>query len=281
MHRTLRTTFRGTILRTTLALLTACGARALAAQDPAPVQVPAAPPKTHWRGSVDANGTILYGAANQRIFTSGANASFIDPGFELRFDLQGGYGDSRNQNTGVRSVIARNIRLSSAFDWRPHHRTSPFAFASAETNYQQRYQSRVAGGVGAKQTFWRPDTVRDGFNEDLSLSLAVLGEHTQLRDDAPAASQSAAGSRVRYSLRARFRKRINGTIRFSHVTLYQPTANDLNRYTLDAFTELAIPVRTRLQFTVTHRERLDSEAEKRGAVSIRDGQVLFGLRATF
>jgi hypothetical protein len=283
MHRTFRIppiSSAVTLALTLFASALATGAP-LAAQEPAPVQVPPAPPKTHWRGSVDANGTILYGAASQRVFTSGANASFIDPGFELRFDAQGGYGDSRNQDTGVRSVIARNMRLSSAFDWRPHNRTSPFAFASAETNYQQRYKSRVAGGLGVKQTFWRPDTIRDGFTEDLSLSLAMLGEHTQLRDDAPAASQSAAGSRLRYSLRARFRKRINGNVRFSHVTLYQPTSNDLNRYTLDAFTELAIPIRTRLQFTVTHRERLDSEAEKRGAVSIRDGQVLFGLRATF
>lgn len=249
---------------------------AAAQETPAPAK-----PPTRWRGSVDANGTILYGAANQRVFNGSLGTARLDPEYELRFDLSGGYGDSRNQDTGVRSVIARNVRLSGAFDLHPHDRTSPFALASAESNFQQRYKSRVAGGIGAKQTFWRPDTVIDGFVQDASLSLAVLGENTQLLEDAPAASKATAGSRVRYSLRARFRKRINKSIRFSHITLYQPTANNLDRYTLDAFTELAIPLRTKLQLTIAHRERLDSEAVKRGAPSIRDGQVVFGARATF
>lgn len=254
-------------------------ARSAGAQEAAAV-APAKPP-VRWRGSVDANGTILYGAANQRLFNAGIGTSRLDPEYEVRFDLTGGYGDSRNFDTGIRAVTARNVRLSGAYDLHPHDRTSPFALASAESNFQQRYKSRVAGGVGAKQTFWRPDSVIDGFVQDASLSLAVLGENTQLLDNAPAASRATAGSRVRYSLRARYRKRINNSIRFSHVTLYQPTANNLDRYTLDAFTELAIPLRAKLQLTIAHRERLDSEAVKRGAPSIRDGQLVFGARATF
>lgn len=246
----------------------------------APV-TPASAPATHWGSTVEANGTILYGAANQRIITAGAGTSRLDPEYELRADLQGGYGDSRNQDTGVRSVIARNVRLSSAFDLHPHDRTSPFAFASAESNFQQRYHSRVAGGVGAKQTFWRPDSVVGGFVQDASVSLAVLGENTRLLDGAPASSRASAGTRVRYSLRARFRKRIGHDVRFTHVTLYQPSAKNTGRYTLDAATELAVPLRTKLQLTIAHRERLDSEAVSRGAVSGRDGQVVFGLRATF
>ncbi|MEO7362067.1 MAG: hypothetical protein ABI120_17180, partial [Gemmatimonadaceae bacterium] len=123
----------------------------------APPPLPTRPP-TRWRGSVEANGTILYGSASQRMFTGGIGTAYIDPEYEVRFDLQGGYGDSRNQDTGVRRVIARNVRLSSAHDLHPHDRTSTFALASAEANYQQRYKSRVSGGFGAKQTFWRPDT---------------------------------------------------------------------------------------------------------------------------
>ncbi len=246
----------------------------------APPPLPTRPP-TRWRGSVEANGTILYGSASQRMFAGSIGTSRIDPGYELRFDLQGGYGDSRSQDTGVRRVIARNVRLSSAYDLHPHDRTSSFALASSEANYQQRYKSRVSGGLGAKQTFWRPDTVVNGFVQDASLSLAVLAENTQLLDGAPASSKASAGSRARYSLRARFRKRLNKDIRFSHLTLYQPTTNNLGRYTLEALTELAVPLRSKLQLTITHRERLDSEAVKRGAPSIRDGQLVFGLRATF
>lgn len=266
------------IARSTAVLASILTAGAAIAQQPAPA--PAAP-RTPWRGSVEANGTILYGAANQRVFSGGAGAARIDPGYELRFDLNGSYGDSRNQNTGVRSVIARNARLSSAFDLHPHDKVSPFAFASAESNYQQRYRSRVSAGVGAKYTLWRPDSVVGGFVQDASISLAVLGESTRLLPDAPASSKATAGERARWSLRLRYRKRINENIRFSHVTLYQPTTNAPEKYTLDALTELAIPLRTKLQLTIAHRERLDSEAVKRGAPSIRDGQLVFGLRATF
>lgn len=246
----------------------------------APTPPPAVPP-TQWHGSVETSGTIQYGAANQRVFAGGASASRLDPEYELRFDLQTGYGDARNQKTGVRSVIARNARVGSAFDLHPHDKVSPFTFASAESNFQQRYKSRVAAGVGAKYTLWRPDSVVGGFVQDLSVSLAALGENTTLLHDAPAASKASAGKRARWSLRLRFRKRINENIRFSHVTLYQPTTNAPGRYTLDATTELAVPLRNRFQLTIAHRERLDSEAVKRGAPSIRDGQVVFGVRATF
>lgn len=274
---------RQTISFVVLALVCACATfatRESSAQEAPPSPQPAKPP-TRWHGAADLNGTILYGAANQRVLGGAIGTLRLDPEYELRFDLTGGYGDSRNQDTGVRSVIARNVRASGAYDLHPHDRTSPFALGSAESNFQQRYKSRVAAGIGAKQTLWRPDSVIDGFVQDASISLAVLAEDTRLLDDAPAASKATAGSRVRYSLRARYRKRINKTIRFSHITLYQPTVNNLNRYTLDAVTELAVPVRAKLQLTIAHRERLDSEAVKRGAPSIRDGQIVFGVRATF
>ncbi len=224
---------------------------------------------------------MVYGAASQRVLAAGANASRIAPDYELRFDLQGSYGDSRNQDTGTRSVIARNLRFGSAYDFHPHDRTSPFSLASAESNYQQRYRSRVSGGVGVKQTLWRPDSVVGGFVQDASLSLAVLAENTQLLAGAPASSRATVGSRARYSMRARLRKRLGRDVRFTHVTLYQPSTNNLDHYTLDATTELAVPLRSKLQLTITHRERLDSEAVRRGALSIRDGQLVFGLRVTF
>jgi hypothetical protein len=82
-------------------------------------------------------------------------------------------------------------------------------------------------------------------------------------------------------VRARYRKWITSQLRLSHVTFYQPTTNDFERYTLEATTTASLPVLQRLDFTVTHRERIDSEARLRGAPSNRDGQLLFGVRATF
>ncbi|MEO7361508.1 MAG: DUF481 domain-containing protein [Gemmatimonadaceae bacterium] len=257
------------------------GATRVASAQDAPATAPPAKPLTPWHGSADLSGTILYGAANQRVFAGALGTSRIDPEYELRFDFSGGYGDSRNQDTRVRSVIARNLRFSTAFDLHPHDRTSPFVFGSAETSFQQRYRLRTSAGVGAKQTFWRRDTVIDGFAEDASVSAALLAENTELLPDAPASSKASAGSLVRYSLRVRVRKRLNKTIQFSHVTLYQPTVRDLERYTLEAVTSVSVPIIARVRFIVSHRERLDSEAVKRGAPSIRDGQIVFGVNAKF
>ena len=238
-------------------------------------------PPVPFRTTVDASGTLLYGAASQRIVSGGVGTLRADKRFELRIDAQAAYGDNRDATTGVRSVTVRNSRLSSAFDWHPHDRISPFTFGSAESSYQQRFASRVSAGGGAKLTLWRPDSVIGGFVQDASVSLALLAEDTKALRNASATEALSAGGRVRWSLRARYRKRINSSIRFSHTTLYQPAVDHPEHYTLEAVTELGVPLRTQLQLTISHRERLDSEAKARGATSIRDGQLLFGLRATF
>jgi hypothetical protein len=87
---------------------------------------------------------------------------------------------------------------------------------------------------------------------------------------------------VRWSLRARYRRRIAPTVRLTHVTLYQPTVDaPVARATAESTTILAVDVRPGLAFTATLRDRFDSEARRRGARSDHDGQVLFGVRAAF
>jgi hypothetical protein len=240
-----------------------------------------APTPPRWKRTAEANGTLIYGAASQRLFSAAVGAAHSDSQYELSFNAMTAYGDSRDITTGSRQITVRNSRISTSYDLHPHDRLSPFAFGSAETNYQQRYRSRLSLGAGAKLIVWRPDSVVNGFVQDASMSLAVLAEATRAMPDASARVREAAGNHTRWSLRVRYRKRLNDTIRFSHVTLYQPTVDRLSSYTLESVTELAIPLGERLQFTVSHRERLDSEAVKRGAASIQDGQLLFGLRATF
>jgi hypothetical protein len=242
---------------------------------------PATPPPVRFRTTADASGTLLYGSASQRIFSASIGTLRTDKQFELRFDGLSAYGDSRDATTGVRSVTVRNSRVSSSLDWHPQARVSPFAFGSAESSFQQRFASRVSAGAGAKLTFWRPDSVVGGFVQDASISLAVLDEQTRALRNATPAEEAAAGGRARWSLRARFSKRINQNIRFSHSTMYQPAIDHPDHYTLEALTELAVPLSNLLQLTISHREKLDSEAKARGATSIRDGQLLFGLRATF
>lgn len=239
---------------------------------------------TRWTGSAEANGNLLYGAGSQRVLSGTIVASRIDARAEIRAELQGSYGDSRRTDSPIRDVIVRTSSARASIDIRPHARVTPFGFLSAASSLQQRFSRRLNAGVGAKYTFWRPDSVRAGFAEDASLSLALLAEDTRALTTTgvpDGLARDAAGTRTRWSLRARYRQRLGERLRLSHVTFYQPTTNDLARYTLEASTVLGIPIRDRLDLTLTHRERFDSEATRRGAPSNRDGQVLFGIRATF
>ncbi len=239
---------------------------------------------TRWTGSADANGNLLYGAASQRVLSAGVVASRIDERAEIRLEVQGSYGDSRRTDSPIRDVVVRTSSGRASLDIRPHDRITPFGFLSAASSLQQRFARRLNAGVGVKYTFWRPDSARAGFAEDASLSFALLAEDTRPLASSIVSggtSRDASGTRARWSVRARFRRLLTPRLRLSHVTFYQPTAGDLPRYTLEANTVLGIPLRERLDFTITHRERLDSEATRRGAPSSRDGQLLFGVRAAF
>lgn len=242
--------------------------------------VDADPAPSSWRRTIEASGTMLYGAASQRVLNGTAAIGSETARRQIRADLQTGYGDAIDNVSGERRVIVRNTRGTFSVDLTPRARLSPFAFGLAETSLQQRLSSRVSGGLGAKLTVWRPDSAREGFQEDGSVSLAVLSEQTRamrLEEEATGASFT----RHRWSLRARYRTRIGPSLRFSHLTLYQPTFDRLGRYTMESTTSLAVPLRSAMELTLTHRERLDSEAKDRGAPSNRDGQLLFGLRVAF
>ncbi len=235
-----------------------------------------------WAGNVQANGNLLYGAASQRVFSAGAGVQRESKSLQWRADVSGGYGDSRDQDTRLRRVIVRNARATASLDWHPMAAFSPFAFGTAESSLQQRIASRISSGIGGKWTLWRPGVAAGAFVQDASISAAVLAEDTRsLAAWSVVDGERGAGSRYRWSVRARYRRLLTPTLRFSHLSFYQPTVGRVSRYTLEATSELSMPVLSRAEFTITHRERLDSEARERGASSIRDGQLLFGMRAAF
>lgn len=240
-----------------------------------------AAPRT-WRTTLEANGSILYGAASQRVVSGTIGVQQTSSRQQLRAELLAGYGDAVDLSTSARRVIVRQTRGSLNYDLTPQAMVSPFFFGLAENSLQQRIRSRYSGGAGAKITLWQPDSVRGGFAEDASLSLAMLGEQTlAIPREGVMDTGQGEGARYRWSARVRVRRRLGETLRFTHLSLYQPTVDGASRYTFEATTTLAVPVASRTEFTVTHRERLDSEARDRGAPSNRDGQLLFGIRSSF
>lgn len=242
---------------------------------PSPAAAPA-----RWTASVDVSGNVTYGAASQRVLSGTAGASRRAAGHEWRLDLQSGYGDALDRVAGARRVTIRQSSLGGSVDWAPRAALSPFGFATVEANLQQRIASRRWVGLGAKATPWR-GSVEGGFAEEASLSLAAIGEEIRRLTAAsdPTGASRAEGTRMRWSVRGRLRTRVGSSLRLSHTTFWQPTVSFDGRWTLDALTQLAVPLSRGVDATVTHRERVDSEATQRGAPSTRDGQLLFGVRA--
>jgi hypothetical protein len=124
-----------------------------------------------WQRTAQLSGNIWYGAAHARVVAAELGIARSDSSRRVHAEFQLGYADDR-QGDAPRQITARSIQGSAGLDYRPFDRYSPFLLGTAESNYQQRVALRTNFGVGAKWTLKRKG------REDLSVSLALLTEHT-------------------------------------------------------------------------------------------------------
>jgi len=237
---------------------------------PGPVQAQ----RPAWDGAVDASGNVLFGNASDHLLSARLQVGRADSTLEIRTDARFSYAASR-VGRDERRVTGRTALMSLGIDYHPLHRCSPFWFGSIESSLQQQIARRVATGAGAKLTFHRRDA------DEASVSLALLGEQTRARRVVEGEEIRGAAWRTRWSLRARARKQLTTMLRATHVTLYQPAVDRIDRYTIVSTSTLAAALTSTVAFTVTIHDTYDSEARSRGAVSNNDGQLLFGVRAEF
>jgi hypothetical protein len=225
-----------------------------------------------WSGTAQASANVLFGSASSRVLAGLVGAGKADSVIDVRGDVRTTYSDARPVDA-PRRVTSRASRATVAIDYRPFATVSPFIFGSAENSLQQRIDYRMSTGVGAKLTLRRVG------DDDTSLSLAVLWERTRVRNAEP--GTSAASERGRWSLRFRDKHKLGGGFTLSHVTFWQPALDSFEQYVIDSNTTLAANVLSRLALTASFQDRYDSEGHARGARSNNEGQVLFGLQATF
>ena len=231
--------------------------------------------KLGWSGTIEASANILFGNVKDRLFSTRLQLGRADSTLEVRSDARLSYAQSTDDE-GKRVVRGRTQLASLATDYRPFARYSPFWFGSVESSLQQRIERRYSTGAGAKLTFYRR---RDS---EASVSLAVLAERTAPRnDDASSVDTTRARWLNRWSLRGRVRRQLSRTARFTHTTFYQPALDQIARYTVNSTTTLSANVASKLALTFTFHDTYDSESRARGARSNNDGQLLFGLSATF
>lgn len=224
-----------------------------------------APPRSPWSGSVQANGSVLYGDSEQRILGGRLALTRADTTLEFSGSLQMLYGEASTPE-GERAVTRRLWLGALSADWRPRARWSPFVLATVETNLEKRLAHRYNVGAGVKYTAWQGEA-REG-----SLSVALLDERiAPLGDDRPSSRLT------RWSARFRLRQPLGERSRVSHVTFWRPSARAIDRYVVQSTTELAVGLTARTALTVSLLDLYDSEAVARGARRYNDGQLLVGV----
>lgn len=93
--------------------------------------------------------------------------------------------------------------------------------------------------------------------------------------------ESGAETLLRWSARVRGRYEPGGRRKLSHTTFYRPRVDALGNFTASSVTALVYELSEILSATLSFVDDYDSEATSRGARSNNDGQLLFGLLASF
>ena len=219
---------------------------------------------------VEANASFSFGNVDQTTTFNRLAASSVDSTLELSTDGFFTYGETRVD--GEPSVNKRSWGGSLSANLRPFAQLTPFMLASIESSLEKRIVRRYSGGGGAKLVFVKSE----GTSSDVSL--ALLAERTVT---APSDTQRVEQIYARYSARYRLDRKVDDRVTFSLLTFYRPEFNALHRFTSTANIAATYKLARALALKASFVDNYDSEARGRGARSNNDGDVLFGLIATF
>lgn len=220
--------------------------------------------------TAEASANLSFGNVDQRTTFSRLGASSVDSLLELSTDSYFTYGETRVG--GVPSVNKRSWGASMNADLRPFARLTPFMQAGIEASLEKRIVRRYSGGGGVKLLFVKKERTSS------DVSLAVLAERTIT---APSDTQRVETVYARYSARYRLDRKVDDKLGFTLLTFYRPEFRALHRYTASANVALTYKLAKALGLKASFVDNYDSEARGRGARSNNDGDVLFGLAATF
>jgi hypothetical protein len=224
-----------------------------------------------WDVKAEAAASAFFGNTRQSTLGTRLTAGRADSTVEVKTDGEFTY--SETERDARRMVVSkRSWRTGLTADYRPFARVSPFVLATVESSLEKRIDRRYSGGAGARYSFARTERTAS------DLSLAVLAERSLLPDTAgPRIEQTLA----RYSARFRLDRQFDERLSLAHLTFYRPEVSTPERFTFTSRTSLAYKVTTSLSLQLSFLDNYDSEARERGARSNNDGELLFGLAATF
>ena len=223
-----------------------------------------------WHSTVEANASMLFGAASQSLTGATGAISHVGDGFTADASVRFRYGESEDEHR-VKFVSARGWGATASADFTPNSRVVPFFFAASEGSLEKRISNRSSGGIGAKWVFAKSNT------GSASMSLALLGERTAALSDTTIPVESVG----RWSWRVKTEHKVHDDLSLSHVTFYAPIVDAMDQYTITSTSVAAYALNSSVALTLTFTDNYASQARLRGAPANNDGALLFGIRSAF
>lgn len=220
--------------------------------------------KTHWSGSLKAEGSYQKGNTNKIYGMSKGEIKRTDGLLESILIAKLTYGES----DGLKDE--NELSSSLTFDLFYDNIFSPFVLQLTDFNYAREIDLRSQSGGGLKYTFINIPEIK------ASLSGAGIFDYTNLRER-PGNSDSRTW---RLSVRLKFKSSLfGGRINVSHYTFYQPSFKDIKNAIWRSESELSAPITDFLAVSSTYS--FTHEAVVPAGVKKDDHKLTFGLEISF
>ncbi len=199
-----------------------------------------------WGSALDLAVTSASGNENITLITSDVKVTRLVPNIvEIVATGRNRYGESGD------SVVARNIKGSLRFNFRPQGSWAPSLFADAEHDRFKRLDLRLNAGGGGQYTFARTE------GRELAVSGAVLYSYENL---APPTGSTVGTTEenARWKWQFEGRQRLTQSMELTQGTEYQPVWDRGSDYLLEAETTLRVRVTANLALSLSHVYQRDS-----------------------
>ena len=145
-------------------------------------------------------------------------------------------------------TIADDGRLTLKFNYRPEATFAPFLYGLWAYDHIRKLAQKINGGAGARYTFLRKDKDKS----QASLSWGAIWDFEKYTDD------QASRRLVRWNGRLSVDHDFGDGAAFEHTLTYQPQADQVGDYLIDATTSVTSKLLSNVSLAVNHEYLHDS-----------------------
>lgn len=219
-----------------------------------------------WDLALDVAATSASGNEDLTVVVSDLKVTRLVPNIvELVFAGRNRYGESGNE------VVARSVRGSARFNFRPQGSWAPSLFVTAENDRFKRLDLRLNAGGGALYTFVNVDT------HEYSLSGSALYSYENLAPP-EGSTEETVEEHARLQWQFNGRQRLTENLEATQVTRWEPVWDHARDYLLETETGLRVRVTRNLALSLSHVYQRDSTPP--AEVTPDDQIVKLGLNFT-